>query len=72
MCSCGTNALKSSVTSRICTLENFKMNQKFWRFIDIFYGTSYVHLIFLDNFLVDNDWLWVLCSNRELLDLLVF
>ena len=52
MCSCGINALKSSVTCRICTLESFKMNQKLWRFIDIFYGTSYVHLKFLDNLIM--------------------
>ena len=31
-----------------------------------------MHLIFLDNFLVDNvdnDCLWILCSNKEVLDL---
>ena len=69
----GINDLKSSVTSRICTLsESFKMNWKIWCFIDIFYGTSDAHLILLDNFLVDDDCLWVLCSNREVLYLLVF
>ena len=52
MCSFDINALKSSVTSRLCTLESFKMNQKLWRFIDIFYGTSYVHLKFLDNLIM--------------------
>ena len=52
MCSCGINALKSSVTSRICTLESFKMNQTLWRFIDIYREKCYVHLKFLDNLIM--------------------